>query len=354
MKHFLVAMLLALLFVAAPLHAEPDNTPPKKSAPKITVQAEAASGAMLNPRELSDLEEVVAKNPEDLSGRAKLMGYYVLSRPTMPHAKENRRKHIFWIIKNHPEAEIAGTPFCLLNPLFDYGGYQEGKQLWVDQLRAHPQDATIISHAASFLTLSDRELAAGLLQQAIKLEPTNPKWHDQLGSLYALPDNKNTAAKALAEFKKAQAADPSKEAKFQRLGYLAKSAFSAGELEEARDYAEELLQASAARPKDRSYGYYIHQGNIVLGRVALKQKHTKLANEYLLKAGHVSASQQLSSFGPNMSLANELLKAGQKAVVLQYFELCYKFWDMGRDRLEEWTKQVKAGKTPQFGPQLGL
>jgi hypothetical protein len=92
----------------------------------------------------------------------------------------------------------------------------------------------------------------------------------------------------------------------------------------------------------------------VLGRVALKQKHVKLADEYLLKAGQVSGSPQLSSFGPNMSLANELLKAGHKAVVLQYFELCYKFWDMGRDKLEEWIKQVKAGKTPQFGPQLAL
>jgi tetratricopeptide (TPR) repeat protein len=354
MKHFLVAMLLALLFVAAPLHAEPDKTLPKKSAPQRSVEAEAASGAFLNPQEASDLEEAVAKNPEDLSGRAKLMGYYVVSRPNVPDAKENRRKHIFWMIKNHPEAEIAGTPFCTLNPLIDYGGYQEGKQLWVDQLRAHPQDATIISHAASFLTLTDRELAAGLLQQAIKLEPTNPKWHDELGALYALTDNKNTAAKALAEFEKAQAADPSAEGKFQRLHYLAKSAFSAAQLEKASDYAEELLQAAVARPKDRDTGNSIHQGNIVLGRVALKQRHIKLANEYLLKAGHVSSTRQLSSFGPNMSLANELLKAGQKAVVLQYFELCYKFWDMGRDKLEEWTKQVKAGKTPQFGPQLAI
>ena len=38
--------------------------------------------------------------------------------------------------------------------------------------------------------------------------------------------------------------------------------------------------------------------------------------------------------------------------VLQYFELCRKFWSMGGERLDEWIKNVKAGLAPDFGANL--
>jgi hypothetical protein len=53
-----------------------------------------------------------------------------------------------------------------------------------------------------------------------------------------------------------------------------------------------------------------------------------------------------------MSLAEELLKAGEKETVLQYFEACRKFWRMGGERLDRWTKEVKAGLAPEFGANL--
>ncbi|MEM8947647.1 MAG: RNA polymerase subunit sigma-24, partial [Planctomycetota bacterium] len=63
-------------------------------------------------------------------------------------------------------------------------------------------------------------------------------------------------------------------------------------------------------------------------------------------------SPQMDSFGPNMTLAKELLEKGEKEVVLEYFELCRTFWDMGHGRLDQWAKDVKAGNTPVFGPNL--
>ena len=53
-----------------------------------------------------------------------------------------------------------------------------------------------------------------------------------------------------------------------------------------------------------------------------------------------------------MSLAKDLLEKGEKETVLQYFDLCRKFWSMGGDKLDQWTKDVKAGQTPDFGANL--
>ena len=53
-----------------------------------------------------------------------------------------------------------------------------------------------------------------------------------------------------------------------------------------------------------------------------------------------------------MSLAKDLLEKGERDVVLEYFEACRKFWKMGEDDLDKWSKEVKAGTIPDFGANL--
>jgi len=129
-------------------------------------------------------------------------------------------------------------------------------------------------------------------------------------------------------------------------------AFDSGDLKKASNYAHELLDTAPQFKKDWDYGNAIHHGNCVLGRVALQQGDTKTAIHYLLESGKTKGSPQLDSFGPNMCLARELLVKGEKDAVLQYFGLCRNFWESGGDQLDEWTRQVKAGETPDFGANL--
>jgi hypothetical protein len=49
-------------------------------------------------------------------------------------------------------------------------------------------------------------------------------------------------------------------------------------------------------------------------------------------------------------LARDLLEKSERQVVLDYFELCRKFWNNGR--LDQWSQQVKDGKIPDFGTSL--
>ena len=73
-----------------------------------------------------------------------------------------------------------------------------------------------------------------------------------------------------------------------------------------------------------------------------------LAKHHLLEAGKLSAG--LGSSEPNMRLAADLLAHGETEVVLEYFELCSKFWP--DPRLKDWAALVRGGGTPDFGANL--
>lgn len=76
------------------------------------------------------------------------------------------------------------------------------------------------------------------------------------------------------------------------------------------------------------------------------------AKEHLLAAGGDSGSRVLGSFGPNMMLAEELIERGEREAVLEYLELCSRFWDL--DRIGAWADLVRAGRTPDFEREPAL
>ena len=142
------------------------------------------------------------------------------------------------------------------------------------------------------------------------------------------------------------------EERFYALDDAAKQSFEVGNIEDARKYASELLALAQKFQHDWNYGNAIQDGNLVLGRIALKEGRTDEAKQCLLAAGGSPGSPQMNSFGPNMSLASDLLQKGERETVLQYFDLCRKFWEMGHDQLDQWSGDVKAGRTPAFGANL--
>jgi hypothetical protein len=145
--------------------------------------------------------------------------------------------------------------------------------------------------------------------------------------------------------------DPIKRNPF--LPRLAKAAFAAADYTRAAGYAEEALAAS----RNGVFwwtGDAIHQGNIVLGRLALRKNDIEDARRFLVAAGKTPGSSSLASTGPNMQLAKDLLDRGESATVIQYLEECGTFWDGNRGKLAEWIVLVKAGLKPDFGANLGF
>lgn len=136
------------------------------------------------------------------------------------------------------------------------------------------------------------------------------------------------------------------------LGKAAKESFNRGFYDEARQYALELRELAPKLARNVNSGQAVQDFNLVLGRLALKDGQMEQAKAHLLAAGHSSGSPVMGSFGPNLSLAKDLLEKGETETVLQYFDLCRAFWKSHPEKLDRWAAEVKAGSIPDFGANL--
>jgi beta-lactamase regulating signal transducer with metallopeptidase domain/tetratricopeptide (TPR) repeat protein len=305
----------------------------------------------LSAEELKALEARWADDPDDFSAWRDLLFHYNHSD------RAAKATHLLWTIEHHPEFWDQG-PEMMLDPITGASAYQKGKTLWLKQVEDHPTDARILGNAATFFTLHDHATAERLLTKAQLLEPKNSVWPERLGHLYELElagrSDTNLAAKALAQFEKAQALTSPAVPGSPVLADLAKMALVAGDLGKARDYANELLGPGMQWSNGGNAGSALYQGHTVLGRVALREEKLDEAKQHLLESAKTKGSPTLNSFGPNMALAKELLEKGQTNAVLEFFQACENFWPKygGEDKLAKWSDEVKAGKTPDFGANL--
>ena len=353
-----ITIVLALSLPVSATPAPLPKTPPASA--EVSTPQDATSlwlkGYRLSAKEAKKLETQLSAHPDNLAIRTELIGYYQRAAFSSPEARIAHQKHILWIINNRPDSEVAGN-FAELDPDLDGDAFTQGKNTWLKWTRQYPKDTAILSNAAHFLLLYDKDETERLLQQAQALEPKNPEWPNRLGELYSLQmpsasgDRRQYWAKrAFMEREVGFQLITDEDSKYNSLSDLAKTAFEAGEFDKARTYATDLLERAKGERKGWNYGNAIHFGNLVLGRIALKDGDLEKAKAYLLASGKTPGSPQLDSFGPNMLLAKDLLEKGERKAVLQYFDECATFWK--RPELKEWTAAVKLGKIPDFGGNL--
>lgn len=323
--------------------------------------AEDVRARDLTPEQVDSLEKELEHNPHELAIRTRLLHYYfgsyaVRDQSVREQMVEAQTRHVLWLIRNRPQAEVLGSPEGTIDSDCDPEGYSEGKRAWMERLQSEPANLTVLEHAANFFVYQDSDLAIKSLQQAQSLDEGNPKWSRELGQMYSLEiigadslETKAAAAqKALAQYERAYDRSDGV-SRFYLLVDLAKVAFVANQYEKAREYANTVLAEDSS---GWNSGNRIHHGNLVLGRIALAEGDVEEAKRRLIAAGETAGSPQLDSFGPNMMLAKELLQKGEKEVVLEYFSLCSRFWKMGQDRLEQWSDLVQANRVPDFRGNL--
>ena len=144
----------------------------------------------------------------------------------------------------------------------------------------------------------------------------------------------------------------SEEERFYALGDAAKQSFIDGKYTDGRTYADELAVLTPKYKGNWNYGNAIQDYNVVLGRLAVREGRVEDAKRHLIEAGRSPGSPQMGSFGPNVSLAKDLLEKGERQTVIEYFTLCKSFWEMGQSQLDDWIALVHAGRVPNFGPNL--
>src|SRR5258708_155747 len=317
----------------------------------------AISGSNLSNADIRLLEARIRINPDDLDARAKLLGFHHNNLHNSAGAARLRAEnscvvHVSWLIRHHPESPILETPFGEISEIEDSQGFAECKNEWLKQCEKQGKTPAVLGHAAGFFLLYDKKLAEKFLKQAEQVDQTSSEWPDKLGHLYSLDmwyqqgaERNKSASDAMSAYERALARTTDDSRKTSLKQDAARMAFEAGAYDKAKSYAEQALKdGSIYRFATGIDEDSIHHARIVLGRLALHRGSVSKAKEYLLLAAKTTGSGPLDSFGPNMQLAKDLLEKGERQTVLQYFELCGKFWK--RNELKDWANQVRAGEAP--------
>lgn len=357
-RHCLKA-LLVLLIGTSVAQASDLCTPKQPEAMRyMTVRNLTADGAR-------KLEESLNVKPDDFDTRAKLIAYYYYFMAQ--HADrgsdlgEKHQRHVLWLIEHCPDSALAGSHEARIDPVSggSTDGYQRAKQLWLQQVEKFPTNVKVLINAAEYMSFWDVKIGRELLEKALLLDPRDAEASTLLARSFMLQrmrtesveEQKALAQKALILRERALESQQGL-FRFYALEEVAEAALEAGEIIKAQQYAGELLQSASEKRSDWNYGNAIHNGNILLGRIALQNGDIPGAKRHLVAAGETPGSPQLNSFGPNMSLAKELFEKGEAETVLTYLQSCTKFWEMGKDRLETWITAVKAGTKPDFSSNL--
>lgn len=134
--------------------------------------------------------------------------------------------------------------------------------------------------------------------------------------------------------------------RFYQLPELLEKEFRNGSLDMAHDYANEYLALANTFPCNWNYGNAIHDANRYMGLINYKKGKLERAVMYLVEAGKTPGSMQLNTFGPELDLANLLLKKGKKEAVLSYLNNVNTFWKSNDNQVTQWMTKIEQGKTP--------
>jgi len=351
----LICLMLSFQVAAAQQATQVPSNPAARQLTADDASRLTMKGRTLSVEEAARLEEKLAGDPQDLETRFTLIGYYSTRHDESFRLK--KREQSLWVIQNIPDSKLLRNNVVFVRLNQHEEGFAEAKKLWLKQLDAYKGNLVVLSNAADFFLLPDKAFAEKLLKQGAAADPNDVQWPRRLGHLYLLQlmnaageERRGLAARASEQFEQAyKLADDS--GKRFLLIELAKSAFEAGDVERAHTWAVALLSQGATDKKDWNYGNAIHHGHIILGRIALLSGNLGEARQQLIEAGETPGSPQLNSFGPNMTLAKELLEKGERKSVLEYFQLCASFWT-NRTELDQWSATVKGGGIPNFGANL--
>ncbi len=314
-------------------------------------------GGDLTASKANALEKRIEKNPSDIESRTRLLGYYSLRAFQEPSARLAKQHHILWLIRNAPESDVLWSLDGHLDAILDGDAYYEAKKAWIDQLEKSPTNLKLLENSANFFLIHDRDLAVESLVTARSLDKENPEWPRVLGLLYwfdmitGSSDAKTKAAeKALIEFKTAYRLSAGR-AQAKLLKPLVEAALVANRLQEAKEYAQRMLETA-----DRTYlpMINIYYGNIFLGKIAFLSGDVEKAKEHMIKAGENSDSPNLDH-GPNATLAKALFDTGETEAVRDYFENCSRFWQYETLPVDKWSAASKDdGQSKSEDNPIGL
>jgi tetratricopeptide (TPR) repeat protein len=307
----------------------------------------AAEGEAMHGNDLAALETKMAAQPNDLPTRSRLLGFYASNAMPDGTFPERRREHVLWLIRNHPAEAIAGSRYARIDPAADADGFKALREAWIEQTRAHPNNADVLFNAARGLMRWDLDLTEMILKRGETIQPADPAWPEGLGMLYALhwqKSEKEACAalreKALAAYDRALEMAGTTEAKIPLSEAAARAALALDAVDAARRHARRLVTyGSNGRTATANLG------ETLMGLAALEKGEMDEAKGHLKASAKVGGAWK-DGDAPSMELAAALAQRGEKAAVVEYLKACEAIFPDGVEKLEKWRTSVEKGELP--------
>lgn len=136
--------------------------------------------------------------------------------------------------------------------------------------------------------------------------------------------------------------------RFYELNSLSIKKYQQGDFISAKKLAVEYLTLADSYKNNWNYGNAIHDANRILGLISYQSGKYDEAALYLSHAGKSSGSPQLDTFGPELDLANLLLKKGKTVEVKSYLLGIQDFWEMDNGVVKEWIDAIDRDELPEL------
>jgi len=205
-------------------------------------------GRTLTPANAAALEKMVEAKPEDITNRARLLGFYSQQKADTSH--QSRLRHIEWLIGNHPASPLLYTDVAAMTPA-DFqpplpGDYAGMVAAWQLQVQRHPAHQRVLANAVNGLYQVEHELTVECLKRLRGVDPTNPRWPVALATLY-LDTITGTAPLATKERATAAHADLEASTDLPVIGMVGSMLYNVGKKSKAQplaDYGATLLKSA--------------------------------------------------------------------------------------------------------------
>jgi thiol-disulfide isomerase/thioredoxin len=138
-----------------------------------------------NPAEqIERLEKRVADGHSIVQDRVNLVNLYFQQKNI-----EGRRRHVLWLIENHPDTGQLVSPPASLDrfaPLPDPVGFAQADKLWREQVAKPGVRPKVIGNAVRFFRFEDRAGAISALEAGERVNPGDPDLAGWRGTLDAM------------------------------------------------------------------------------------------------------------------------------------------------------------------------
>jgi hypothetical protein len=131
---------------------------------------------------------------------------------------------------------------------------------------------------------------------------------------------------------------------FEQVKYAAEICFLAGSYEDSRLFTEQITKNIDSFNNYTTKGGMLHEYHTLMGRHLVREGNLEEAKQQLMLSIDLSPDSAMRSFGPNTSLALDLLLKGENTSVLTFLDGCARFWK--EEPIQIWKSKINANKMP--------